>query len=78
MLFPLQGDLRLSHFAQADSRKKISNGFACSIGKLSHLGLRKAPPKSTLAYANSNRPAELFEELFYSSLACQRSERERY
>ena len=60
------------HFARADSLREISNGLACCIGKLSHLGLRKAPPKSTLAYANSNRPAELFEELFYSSLAAFR------
>jgi len=60
------------HFARADSLREIGNGLACCIGKLSHLGLRKAPPKSTLAYANSNRPAELFEELFYSSLAAFR------
>ncbi len=60
------------HFARADSLREISNGLACCIGKLSHLGLRKAPPKSTLAYANSNRPAELFEELFYRSLAAFR------
>lgn len=60
------------HFARADSLREISNGLACCIGKLSHLGLRKAPPKSTLAYANSNRRAELFEELFYSSLSAFR------
>jgi hypothetical protein len=61
------------HFARADSLREISNGLACCIGKLSHLGLRKAPPKSTLAYANANRPAEMFEDLFYSTLSAFRS-----
>lgn len=61
------------HFARADSLREISYGLACCIGKLSHLGLRKAPPKSTLAYANANRPAEMFEDLFYSTLSAFRS-----
>jgi hypothetical protein len=29
-----------------------------------HLGIDVAPNKSTLAYANKHRPAELYEELF--------------
>lgn len=57
------------HFARADSLREISYGLACCIGKLSHLGLRKAPPKSTLAYANANRPSEMYKDLFYSSLS---------
>lgn len=61
------------HFARADSLREISYGLACCIGKLSHLGLKKAPPKSTLAYANANRSAGLYEELFYSTLALFRS-----
>ena len=56
-------------FARADSLREISNGLACCIGKLSHLGLKKAPPKSTLAYANTHRTAELFRDLFFSTLA---------
>lgn len=60
-------------FARADSLREISNGLACCIGKLSHLGLKKAPPKSTLAYANAHRPAELYSDLFFSSLASFRS-----
>ena len=63
------------HFARADSLREISYGLACCIGKLSHLGLRKAPPKSTLAYANANRSSGMFEELFYSSLAAFRARR---
>ena len=55
--------------AHADSLREICNGLACSEGKLVHLGVSRAPNKSTLSYANANRPAALFEDLFYSSMA---------
>ena len=54
--------------AHADSLREICNGLACSEGKLVHLGIAKAPNKSTLSYANEHRPASLFEDLFYTSL----------
>ena len=54
--------------AHADSLREICNGLACSEGKLVHLGVQRAPNKSTLAYANEHRPAALFEDLFYTSL----------
>jgi Domain of unknown function (DUF4372)/Transposase DDE domain len=54
--------------AHADSLREICNGLACSEGKLVHLGIKKAPNKSTLSYANEHRPAALFEDLFYTSL----------
>ena len=54
--------------AHADSLREICNGLACSEGKLVHLGVAKAPRKSTLSYANQHRPAALFEDLFYTSL----------
>ena len=58
--------------AQAHSLREISDGLAVSCGKLNHLGLTQAPPKSTLAYANAHRPAELYERLFYAFLGrCQ-------
>jgi hypothetical protein len=53
------------HLAQAHSLREISDGLASTTGKLNHLGLTAAPAKSTLAYANTHRPAELFEKLFY-------------
>jgi hypothetical protein len=56
-------------FAQAQSLREISDGLAVTCGKLNHLGLPGAPAKSTLAYANAHRPAELFEQLFYAFLA---------
>lgn len=60
--------------AHADSLREICNGLACCLGKLIHLGISKAPNKSTLSYANLHRPAQLFEELFYTALKRFRDE----
>lgn len=51
--------------AQAKSLREISDGLAATCGKLNHLRLSAAPPKSTLAYANAHRKPELWERLFY-------------
>ena len=61
--------------AHADSLREICNGLACCLGKLVHLGINVAPNKSTLAYANQHRPAELYEELFYTALGRFRDEK---
>ena len=52
-----------------DSLREICNGLACCLGKLIHLGIAKAPNKSTLSYANEHRPAALYQDLFYTALA---------
>jgi len=52
--------------AHADSLREICNGLACCLGKLVHLGIKNAPNKSTLSYANQHRPAALFEDMFWS------------
>jgi hypothetical protein len=54
--------------AQAKSLREICGGLACTMGKLRHLGMRGAPKKSTLSYANSHRPWEMFRDLFYHTL----------
>jgi hypothetical protein len=54
------------HMAHADSLREICGGLACCLGKLRHLGILKAPNKSTLSYANQHRPAALYEELFWT------------
>ncbi len=54
------------HMAHADSLREICGGLACCLGKLKHLGISKAPNKSTLSYANRHRPAALYEELFWT------------
>lgn len=50
---------------QAHSLREICGGLATSLGKMVHLGLNKAPCRSTLAYANEHRPWQLYEKLFY-------------
>ena len=55
--------------AQTESLREICNGLKSSMGKLAHLGLKKAPVRSTLSYANLHRPAALFEDLFWVTLS---------
>ena len=57
-----------SQLSHADSLREIEYGLAACEGKLAHVGMRKAPPKSTLAYANEHRPAEMYADLFYGLL----------
>ncbi len=54
---------------RADSLREICNGLGCCLGRLVHLGIAKAPRRSTLSYANEHRPAALFEDLFWTALA---------
>jgi len=54
--------------ARTDSLREICNGLACCLGRLTHLGVREAPKKSTLSHANAHRPAELYEDLFWTAL----------
>jgi len=56
----------------AHSLREICGGLATAMGKLVHLGMESAPAKSTLAYANENRPWEVYQTVFESVLArCQ-------
>jgi hypothetical protein len=56
----------------AKSLREICGGLAASEGKLRHLGLPQAPPRSTLAYANEHRPWQLYEDVFHQLLIqCQ-------
>jgi len=50
--------------AGAHSLREICGGLSTAMGKLIHLGLKEAPKRSTLAYANKHRPWEVFEEVF--------------
>jgi hypothetical protein len=54
---------------QAHSLREICGGLATSLGKMVHLGMKKAPSRSTLAYANEHRPWRLYEEVFFHILA---------
>ena len=59
--------------AGADSLREIHGGLASAAGKLSHLGMKEAPPKSTLAYANAHRPWQVFKDMFHHVLEKCRS-----
>jgi hypothetical protein len=39
------------------------------MGKLVHLGVKRTPKRSTLSYANTHRPWQLFEKVFYQLLS---------
>lgn len=49
---------------RAHSLREIEGGLKSCEGKLAHLGI-EAPARSSLSYANSHRPWQLFEKVFY-------------
>lgn len=53
---------------RAHSLREICGGLASCEGKLTHLGIRGAPRRSTLAYANEHRPWQLYELIFLELL----------
>jgi hypothetical protein len=53
---------------QAHSLREIVGGLGSMLGKRAHLGLKQAPKRSTLAYANAHRPWEVYRDTFYSLL----------
>ena len=60
--------------AQAHSLREICGGLDSCLGRVVHLGMRQAPKKSTLAYANSKRPWEMYRDIFGQLLAKCRHE----
>jgi hypothetical protein len=52
-------------FAKSQSVRDISNGLRSATGNLNHLGMPKAPSKSTVSYQNKNRSWELFRDYYY-------------
>ena len=43
----------------------MGDGLSCCLGKLIHVGVRGAPKRSTLSYANKHRPWQLYERVFF-------------
>jgi hypothetical protein len=52
-------------FAKSQSVRDISNGLRSATGNLNHLGIQKAPSKSTISYQNKNRDWTLFRDYYY-------------
>jgi hypothetical protein len=55
-------------FAKSQSVRDISNGLRSATGNLNHLGVNKAPSKSTISYQNKNRTYEIFKEYYFELL----------
>ena len=56
-------------FSGCDSVRDISNGLNSANGNLNHLGICRAPSKSTVAYQNAKRNSGVFRRIFYALLA---------
>jgi hypothetical protein len=55
-------------YSYCNGLRELSEGLLACEGKLSHLGLDKAPARSTLSDANNNRSYRVFESLYYALL----------
>lgn len=53
-------------FSNCDSVRDISNGLNSANSNLNHLGISRAPSKSTVAYQNAQRDSSVFREIFLS------------
>jgi hypothetical protein len=57
---------------QMSSLREVCLGLAGCESPLKHLGIASAPSRSTLAYANENRPWEVYQTVFHQLLGkCQ-------
>ena len=71
--------LMLCHLGGARSLREIIGGLAASEGKLKHLGVERAPKRSTLAYANEHRPWQLYRTVFEQLVqVCQGEARDKH
>ncbi len=57
-----------AQFGKVNSLRDISNGLRSTTGNLNHLGIKKAPSKSSLSYQNKHRTSELFKDIYYEML----------
>lgn len=55
-------------FAKSQSVRDISNGLRSATGNLNHLGVNKAPSKSSISYQNKNRDCNLFKDYYFQLL----------
>lgn len=55
-------------FAKSQSVRDISNGLRSATGNLNHMGIKKAPSKSSISYQNKHRNWELFRSYYYELL----------
>lgn len=53
---------------QAHSLREIVGGLGAALGKKVHLGMKGTPKRSTLSYANTHRPWQVYQDVFYALL----------
>lgn len=52
-------------FSKSQSVRDISNGLRSATGNLNHLGVERAPSKSSVSYQNKHRDWTLFQDFYY-------------
>lgn len=52
-------------FSKSQSVRDISNGLRSATGNLNHLGVERAPSKSSVSYQNKHRDWTLFRDFYY-------------
>lgn len=50
------------------SIREITNGLMSATGNISHLGITKAPSKSSISYLNKHRSYEVFRDIYFELL----------
>jgi len=58
------GAMLVCQFGHAQTLREMTGGLAACEGNLRHLGVDAPPKRSMLAYANEDRPWELFQSVF--------------
>ena len=58
-----------AQFAKVDSVRDISTGLRSASGNLNHLGISKAPSKTSVSYQNKNRDWTLFQDYYLALYA---------
>ncbi len=56
------------HFAKSTSVRDISFGLNSATGNLNHLGIERAPSKSSISYQNERRSSAFFKDLYFGLL----------
>ena len=57
-----------SQFGNCQSLRDISNGLRSATGNLNHMGVLRAPSKSTIGYINAHSDWRLFRDLYFKLL----------
>jgi len=55
-------------FSRSNSLRDIANGLRSATGNLNHLGIIRAPSKSSISYQNKHRDWKLFRDFYYKIL----------